>query len=271
MPLPQVSIVVTTYQQPQHLLRVLTSIAAQRTAQSFEVIVTDDGSTDDTANVVQTFAASAAFAVRFVTAPHNGFRAAACRNRGVALAEAEIVLLLDGDCLIPPDHLHHHLGALRPGLVTNSYCLRLDEAITAGIDLADVRQGRFVRLGAPEEYRKLRRMQRKARWYQWLRHPTKPRLLGGNVCLARRDYLRVNGMDENFRGWGGEDDDFGFRLRRAGLKISYLMDRTWTYHLWHPPHRPARIKDGANVSYLSSGNRPWRCVRGIDKHLTTRV
>lgn len=54
---PEVTLIVTTYQMPYHLERVLASAARQTVAQRMEVVVSDDGSTDETPQVVAEFAA----------------------------------------------------------------------------------------------------------------------------------------------------------------------------------------------------------------------
>ena len=79
---PDLAIIVTSYQMPWHVRRVLESIAAQRTTRRLEVVVSDDGSVDETPRVVADFASQAPFGVRFVTHPHTEFHAARCRNEG---------------------------------------------------------------------------------------------------------------------------------------------------------------------------------------------
>ena len=76
-----VALIVNTFQKPRHLALVLASIAAQTdVAGRFAVIVTDDGSTDDTPRLVHDFAARHDFPVRFTSRPHDGFRLARTRN-----------------------------------------------------------------------------------------------------------------------------------------------------------------------------------------------
>jgi glycosyltransferase involved in cell wall biosynthesis len=78
---PEIALLVSSYQRPQHLSRALLSIAMQRrVAGRMEVVVTDDGSTDDTPQVVHDFARSVDFPVRFTTHPHAGFQLCRCRN-----------------------------------------------------------------------------------------------------------------------------------------------------------------------------------------------
>jgi glycosyltransferase involved in cell wall biosynthesis len=128
-----VSILVTTYQRPAHLALALESLAAQRAPGcSLEVIVSDDGSTDHTPDVVAAFTARAPFPVRFTTQPHDGFRAARVRNASARLARGRYLLFLDGDCVVPPHHVAAHLDRRRPGTALLGFFTRLTpEASTA--------------------------------------------------------------------------------------------------------------------------------------------
>lgn len=262
---PIVSLVVTTYQMPRHLERVLASVAQQTIARQMEVIVADDGSTDDTEEIVRSFARRMPFPVHFVTQPHEGFRLARCRNIGAAKASSPHLVFLDGDCLIPPDHVEQHLRSHKPGVVTNTYCVRIDEPTSRQISLDLVNSQNYRDLISSRELRRLAKINLKAWFYTWLRHPKKPALRGGNAGISRADYLRVNGYDENFRGWGCEDDDMGNRLRAAGLRIHYILHRTRTYHLWHPPAatKPTKMRLGQNYGYLVRPMRLTRCIHGV--------
>lgn len=274
---PDLAIIVTSYQMPWHLRRVLESIAGQRTSRRLEVVVSDDGSTDHTPQVVAEFAASVAFPVRFVTHPHTEFHAARCRNEGARLTTAPRLHFVDGDCLLPPDHLEQHLAAAGSGVVTCGYCVRMEQAVTQHVTMEVVRSGKFTAWATDEQRRELRQMHFKAVWYSLLGHPTKPPLRSGDFAMSRADFERVNGFDENFQGWGCEDDDFGRRLRASGLRLASILNRTYLYHLWHPPAptRPEHWKKGSNVAYLQRPIRLTRCLNGIVKRrpeeLTVRL
>ncbi len=267
MPSPEIAVVVCTYQMPRHLSRVLQSLAQQTLATRMELVVSDDGSSDETQELVAEYAQRANFPVHFITHARDGFQLSRCRNDGFRATCAPHVLFLDGDCLVPPDHLQQHLAFLRPGVVTNGYCLRLDQPTSEQITLESVRRGAFTQLRPRGELRKLAMMQLKASFYNLIRHPSKPNLRGGNVGICRDDFLRVNGLDENFRAWGGEDDDLGWRIRAAGLRIESVLHRTRTYHLWHPPS-PTKVDkhhQQHHFDYLYRSFRLTRCLDGIVK------
>lgn len=265
---PEVSLIVTTYQMPGHLRRVLASIARQTAVDRLEVIVTDDGSTDETPQVVREFSRSSGLEVEFVSHPHEGFHLTRCRNDGARVARGDYLLFLDGDCIIPPDHVEQYLQARRAGSVHFGYCCRLDRELSERIDEAAIARGDFVRWTPRSELRKLAKMHYKALVYQWLGHRTKPALKGGNIGIWKADFERLNGFDENFRAWGCEDDDLSYRVRAAGLRVESILGRTRTYHLWHPPAptKPGgKWSEGQNVEYLKRRGRLTCCMNGLRK------
>lgn len=265
-PAPAISLIVNTYMKPRHLGLVLDSIDHQEGVDGrFEVVISDDGSTDETASLVANRAAAAPFRVAFTSRPHDGFRLARVRNDGARIARGERLLFLDGDCLLPRDHVAVHLARCQEGVATGGDCARLSEEQSRSIDPSALDQAAVRRLIPAAERQALRRRLRKWRWYSLIRHPTKPRLVGNNICIHRRDYERVNGFDERFVGWGQEDDDITLRLRTAGVRLETVLDRTCSLHVWHPtdPSATSRWRDGANVAYFLRRGRLTRCRQGL--------
>ncbi|MCI0332616.1 MAG: galactosyltransferase-related protein [Planctomycetes bacterium] len=79
----------------------------------------------------------------------------------------------------------------------------------------------------------------------------------------------MNGFDECFVGWGCEDDDLAYRLRKAGRRIASALRYTHGYHMWHAtePSRPVKWTDGPNVGRLECLDRPIKCVAGLVSHV----
>ena len=261
-----IAVLISTYQRPAHLERVLASVAAQRSvAGRFEVVVSDDGSIDETPQIVRQFASSVDFPVRFTTHAHEGFRLAKCRNDGVRASNADYLVFLDGDCLMPPDFLATHQQHKKRGIARAGFCCWLDRETSERITIDNILSGDFINLIPAESQKWIRQMHWKSRFYNCIRHASKPKLFGGNVGIYREDYERVNGYDENFRGWGCEDDDLRLRLRQAAVGIRSIAHRTQTYHLWHPPTptKPEIWKQGENIAYFMRANRSVQCESGL--------
>ncbi len=268
------TIVVCTYQRPEHLRRCLLSLALQENlSEGFEVVVTDDGSQDESEDLVGEFARTADFPVAWTSHVHEGYHASRTRNEGARLARGSYLLFLDGDCIVPRDHLAQHLSFRRPGSVASGDCCRLDEVRSPLVNDAIVQSGEYQRWVSAEEQKRMWKRHRRVWFYNAIRHPRKPSLIGNNVGVWHADFVQVNGYDENFRNWGCEDDDFGRRLRWAGLRLRSILRRTWAYHLWHPtdPTAPQRWRHGANVEYFLSRPPVAWCENGLNKRITARA
>ncbi|WP_292490751.1 glycosyltransferase family A protein [Methanoculleus sp. 10] len=119
---PEVSVVIPLYNKGPYIARALNSVLAQ-TFQDFEVIVVDDGSTDDGAEVVSGFRDPR---IRLIQQENQGVSAA--RNRGIEAAGAELVAFLDADDEWAQNHLETLYGLSckypRCGLYATS-CFRI--------------------------------------------------------------------------------------------------------------------------------------------------
>jgi len=261
-----VSVLVTTFRRPRHLALVLESIALQQCARTtLEVIVSDDGSNDETAELVHRFAATAAFPVRFTSQPHDGFRLARVRNEAARISRGRYLMFLDGDCMVPRHHVAAHVARRRLGTALLGYCGLLTESASRLLVPENLAATDLAALVPASQRRSLARRRLKARWHAAIRHPTKPRLAGGDFGVWRDDFVRVNGFDERFVGWGQEDDDLGLRLRAAGVRLETILDRTCSLHVWHEtdPTATSRWKDGANVGYFGRRGRLTACRQGL--------
>ena len=105
------AVVVTTYNRHEALAAVLEGYCGQ-SDHAFDLIVADDGSREETAEIVRQFARRAPFSIQHVWQEDQGFRAAEIRNRAVASTGAEYIVFTDGDC-VPSRHFvwaHKHLA-----------------------------------------------------------------------------------------------------------------------------------------------------------------
>lgn len=263
-----IAILISTFERPEHLRRCLLSLEYQRgVAGRFEVVVTDDGSRDQTLRMVTELARRSSFPLTFTTHAHDGFRLARCRNEGVAASSAPYVVFTDGDCVLPPDHVRIQLEERRAGSVVAGDCVRLDQAATGRLHDASIAAWTVDSLITARERRRLWWKARRARWYSLLNVPMRPRLTGNSIALWRSDFERVNGFDERFVGWGLEDRDLQRRLAMVGVSVRSIMHRTAGVHLWHEP-APSFSRNNVgtvNRDYYHRRTVEAFCVDGLAK------
>ena len=104
---PGISLVISTFNQPDYLAKGLASLRRQ-THQPEEIIISDDGSGEATRELVQKFAAGSPVPVKHVWHPHNGFRKTVILNKTVAAATGSYLVFTDGDCVPHPQFLADH-------------------------------------------------------------------------------------------------------------------------------------------------------------------
>lgn len=211
------SVVIPVYRQPRCLDMTLGSLATQTLSPGeFEVIVVDDGSGDDTAAVVGKH--KDRLPIRLIQHDVNRGRAAA-RNSGVAVAEADRLLLLDSDSYADPGLLdaHARFGRSFPDKVLLgarnewSWPLVADQpAPPADLARGHVKDLRFMFGLDPATF--------ETSEVPWIFGSTQ------NMSLPTADFHACGGFDENFTGWGYEDTDFTYRLYvTAGRATGYFQ------------------------------------------------
>lgn len=247
---PLISVVITTYNRSDALLAVLRGLAAQ-TDRNFEVVVADDGSRAEHQQAVLQAAVSKTLRLTHVWHPDMGFTASRVRNRGVAAARGDYVVLMDGDCVPEVDFIAQHRRLAQAGHFVNGSRVLLSPELTE-----QVVQDRTSIVGRSAGYWLGQRLQGGAsKLTHLLRLPdgdyrchaqfSWKGIRSCNMGVWRTDYERVNGFDESFVGWGHEDADFVLRLHHAGVVRKNGFCATEVFHLWH--REAARTQESQNA------------------------
>lgn len=266
---PEVTIIVTSYNRRSSLERCLLSLARQAglPAAAYEVVVADDGSSDGSNEMVRSLSMDLPYRLRVVTQVHNGYQKARIMNRALLMSEGQYLLLTDADCIFRADYVRTQLADRQSGTAWAGDCIRLSKDDSERITKDSIISGYFMSLVPTRLPQELRTRHHKNLFYALIKHPSKPKLVGWNVAVWAKDLFAINGFDENFVGWGCEDDDLAMRLRQSGVRIKSNASRNYGYHLWHEvdPTAPVNWCDGANVPYLLRPMVFQRCLNGIEK------
>jgi GT2 family glycosyltransferase len=251
----RVSVVIPTYNQSELLAGTLHNLSRQTVpADRYEVVVADDGSTDDTVSVVRSF--EGRLAVKYYFQEDLGFRAAAARNGGARMASAPLLVFLDTGSMVGPEFVARHLAAHGGGpsgraVLGLSYGYN-PEAPIEGVDealLTQTPEAVVARYGNDPDFQDIRHpdfvdcgfdLGRRA--VPWMLFWT------GNCSVAAADFWRVGGFDEDFRGWGGEDIELGHRIHNAGVSLELDPD-IWA--VVAPHDRDASANDEALITNVT--------------------
>jgi len=264
-----ISVVVSTYNRPDALERVLAGCIAQYDP-SYEIIVADDGSAEATRAVIEQIAATTPLRIQHVWHEDDGFRLAAIRNKGIAQARGEYLIFLDGDCVPQHDFVMRHRQLAQTGFIVTGSRILLGEKLTQHvlsqkISLPDQRAGFWLKQRLAGQANKIAPLFAKLPDRDWRRlKQFKWRgIKGCNMSAWRDDLEAVNGFDESFVGWGHEDADLVVRLANRNVHRKLGAYATEIFHLWH--REQARDRETSNYARvqarLSDGST--RAERGL--------
>ncbi len=263
-----ISVIVTTYNREDALDAALRALSRQ-TDRNFEIVVADDGSRAETAQVVDNWRARLGVPLKHVRHEHRGFRGGEIRNRGIRASAGKMCIFLDGDCLAGADFIAAHRRLAEPGwFVTGNRILlsrELTETVLKQGEPAErwcifTLTGQRLRGGVnrllPTVHLPLGPL-RKLVASQWQGAQT------CNLAVARSDLDRVDGFDSAYTGWGLEDSDLVVRLLHAGVRRKDGRFATGVLHLWHPQNDRSQLP--ANRTRLDEvmGGTRVRALEGL--------
>lgn len=265
-PVASLSLIVTTYNWKEALAVILASIRRQ-TRLPDEVVIADDGSRSDTAELLLRVARNFPVPLRHSWQEDKGFRVGRSRNRAIAASAGDYVLLVDGDMVLHPDFVADHIAAAEPGFFVQGSRVLTTPAF------------RDRMLGNPElrptllssgiaKRRNAMRIRALSRAFIALNPRTEPHAIKTcNQGWWRSDLIRCNGFDERIEGWGREDVELAWRAHHAGVACRQLRYAGLAFHLYHQErHDGGTSRNDAYVVETRTA-RLQRCEKGIDQHL----
>ena len=281
----EVSVVIPTYNDRAALELTLTAFNCQTyPSDRYEVIVIDDGSTDDTKALVETFQTSYPLVYFW---QHNAGRAKA-RNVGIEMAKGDILIFNDADGIPVPDfitqHVKSHSSNNNGVVIGGKYDLlarwqegipkrHLEKLLAVSGEFEEVRQNiKLAEQGQATsfiakadiqiDFNRVKRYVFRKSYHNWDDvYGVYSETLDGfvipwmllvtmNVSIRKALLMRTGFFDESFIGWGLEDTEMGYRLHQCGAQFVY-NETAANYHQVHPNDSEKRWREHArNYKYF---------------------
>lgn len=275
MPQKRLALVVTTYNNPRLLELCLTSLAHQ-TDRDFALHIADDGSGPETKALIERLAPSFREPPIHHWHPDQGYRKAIINNIAFkALGDADVVICVDGDTIAHHRFIEDH----RRAHVANDRVLFMGRRIDLGPRISaslstpmipEFQKGLslpLLRSWWAGETKNLSRAIRVANptLQKLFRRNTVKDLLGSNFSVSRPALWDVNGYNEDFQSYWGEDGELFVRLRNTGVRIFGLKSYAIQFHVHHKRLEPTKEHESL-YDRLLADHQYKRCTRGIFKN-----
>jgi glycosyltransferase involved in cell wall biosynthesis len=276
--LMKTSVIVATYNRPQHLRLCIMSLAASSVLPS-EVLIADDGSTSETIDTVLELQKSLkhAFPIIHVRQEHEGCRKQRVVNEAVRRSTGDYLFFTDGDCTVHRHCLQAHLERSDPRAILAGQRVQIGKELAEkylenGTAVNELNFELLIDFLAHKSHHAqeafvirnglLRRLLRKER--------IKPEtsVIGCNCSLPKKLFMNINGYDEDFLGFGDEDADLGIRVINHGGFIKSVRNLAIVFHLYHPgtwDMTTDKFKFNAAIKKRRIENKEAFCKNGINR------
>jgi glycosyltransferase involved in cell wall biosynthesis len=242
-----------------------------------EVLVADDGSTNETLVTVQRMHQELKhlFPVRHVWHEDLGFRRSGILNKAVRESTGDYLIFTDADCLAHRDFVRAHVENSDPSAILGGKRVELGEKLSKKL-LKEEKILNSLTLGLIID--SLPGNSRKVEEAVKIKHPLLRRVLhrdritddgiwGCNCSLYKKLFIDVNGYDEDFQ-YAIEDNDLGIRVLNQGKKVKSVRGLAIVFHLWHPVRwnfHNEKYRNDKAILERRIANRESVCKNGIRK------
>jgi glycosyltransferase involved in cell wall biosynthesis len=266
------AVIVPVYNAVRALELVLTGYCRQ-SRNDFELFVADDGSGPEVRALIDAYTKNAPFPVRYAYQPDDGYRKTRILNQAVRECAASYLIFADADCIPHSGFVAAHCERRRDRTVLCGRRVNLSRHRSDGLTPQDVLDGKLEVPAAGRIFEAFRGcnghwdegfLVKNRTLHRWInRRP--PTLLGSNFSLEKSLLEEVNGFNEDFFGYSGEDTELEYRLRLAGARFDWVRHLAIQYHLYHVS-RPVSQNNVAALQQCKAAGKAV-CRNGLRKIL----
>ncbi|MDH3632695.1 MAG: glycosyltransferase family 2 protein [Gammaproteobacteria bacterium] len=271
------SVIFTTYNHPRWLEKTLWGFSAQ-SYRDFEIIVADDGSSDETRAVVESLKSQFDIPIQHIWQQDDGFQKCRILNKAIVASRGEYLIFTDGDCIPHPDFVRNHVELAAKNTMLSGGYLKLPLDVSRAITRQDIldgnatRPGWLLKQGVPftPKISKLFSNRLIGALLDALTI-TRATWNGHSSSTWKKHIIETNGFDERMQ-YGGQDREFGERLMNMGIKTRQVRYRCSCVHLDHGRGyaRPESIAKNKGIRQHTRQQKVTRTDYGIASQVESR-
>lgn len=249
---PKTSLLVSTYNWPKALELCLKSIFYQ-VHMPDEILIADDGSREDTKEMIDSYRPLINVPMKHIWHEDLGFRKTIILNEAIRQSSYEYVIQTDGDIILHPDFIKDHLEHARPGFFVRGSRALISPKKTSRLIEAKNNHITWNDRGIENKLNAFRDPVLSSVFGLFNNKHSIEGVKGCNFSFWKKDFIKVNGFNNDFVGWGREDSELAVRLINSGVYKIHLKFNAICFHLHHEIF--SRERDQKNLQMLGEAMR----------------
>lgn len=243
------SLLISTYNWPQALELCLQS-ALDQTVLPGEILIADDGSTEETKTLIQEIRKKTTVPIRHFWHKDDGFRKTIILNEAVRHSQFDYIIQTDGDILLHRRFIEEHLANAKEGFYLRGSRTLIDESTTKELINSRNHQINWLSKGIKNRFNSIHNSIISKIFMLFNNPHSIEGVKGCNFSFWKKDFVGVNGFNTEIVGWGREDSELAIRLINNQVYKQHLKFQAVCFHLHHTIF--SRDRDERNMKMLQA-------------------
>lgn len=263
----KVSLLISTYNWPSALEKCLLSVMSQ-TRLPNEIIIADDGSTEDTNVLIHKYQKIISIPIVHVWHPDEGFQLAMIRNKAIAKSKGDYIIQIDGDIILEKHFIEDHIRIAEPeAFVCGSRVWLSKEQSLKIIKSTGLPSLNLIKFPIKTILNSLRIPFLSSILADRYKKNKPTALRGCNMAFWRDNLLNINGYDQNIQGWGSEDAELALRLINSGIKKRFIKLSGIAYHIYHIENDKSLLLKNEKILKETINSKKTWAINGISNQI----
>lgn len=261
----KISLIITTYNAVVPLELCLESVL-QQTMLPNEILIADDGSTNETKDLISLFQQKSTTPIKHIWHEDNGFRLTVIRNKAIAQCSGDYIIQIDGDLILHPKFIEDHFRFAEEKCFVGGSRVSLQQNLTQKLQQTKSLSVSCLTPGAKNFFNGIHCNSLSKLFVNYKKNNIFS-VRGCNMAFWKKDLILVNGYNEDMIGWGREDSELVSRLCNANVRRKFLKFGGIVYHQYHETNNKEQLNTNDNICKATIENKSTFCNNGLNKYL----
>jgi hypothetical protein len=258
------ALLISTYNWVEALELIFESVL-QQTQLPDEILIADDGSKVETKEIITAFSKKIKIPVIHSWQEDAGFRKSKILNKTIANSNADYIIQVDGDCILHRHFVKDHIAHAKENTYLYGSRVNIKEEFVTEVLSQKLINFNYFSKQIKNKSRTLHIPFLSNLYKSHVGISKKFR--GCNVSYWRKDFIAINGYNEDFEGWGKEDSDLAIRLGNLGVMAKRLRYAGIVFHIWHRIKSKENVDKNTAIEEEATNQKMVKCEHGVSQYL----